>query len=227
MALGSSDAAPAPPASSAAAVAGLDPPLLWQHFLSLSALPRPSKREEAVVRWLRAFVEERKGRGGKSGLELREDAAGNVLIFRPGSGGGEDAEVVCVQGHIDMVTEKDAGVEHDFDRDPLLLRRSECGNWLTATGTTLVSFPLFLLPLSFLLLFFPFLSSFSLSLSLSISLSLSHTHTLFFTLASPLFLINNKTTGSRQRHRRRRRAGPPRQCPGRQAPSARSPVHGR
>ena len=85
-------AAPTPPASSAAAVAGLDPPLLWKHFLALSALPRPSKKEEAVVRWLREFVETR------SGLELREDAAGNVLIFRPGSGGGEDAEVVCVQG---------------------------------------------------------------------------------------------------------------------------------
>ena len=101
MALGSTPAAadpaaPAPPASSAAAVRGLDPPLLWQHFLALSALPRPSKREGAVVRWLRAFVEERRGRS--PGLELREDAAGNVLIFRPGSGGGEDAEIVCVQG---------------------------------------------------------------------------------------------------------------------------------
>ena len=91
-----SAATPAPPASSAAAVRGLDPPLLWQHFLTLSALPRPSKREGAVVRWLRAFAEERKE--GPTGLELREDAAGNVLIFRPGSGGGEDAEVVCVQG---------------------------------------------------------------------------------------------------------------------------------
>jgi len=167
-----------PPASSAAAVADLQPPLLWKHFLTLSALPRPSKKEEAVVSWLRSFAAERPN------LELREDKAGNVLLFRPGSGGGEDAEVVCVQGvsqkrkrgrgeegkgrsktkerkkpefstsnwkkksntkllpttqqHIDMVTEKDAGVEHDFERDPLLLRRSECGDWLTATGTTLV-----------------------------------------------------------------------------------------
>lgn len=91
------DPTPTPPASSAAAVRGLDPPILWQHFLTLSALPRPSKREEAVVNWLRNFVEERKGRPGPA-LELREDAAGNVLIFRPGSGGGEDAEIVCVQG---------------------------------------------------------------------------------------------------------------------------------
>ena len=89
-------AAPTPPASSAAAVAGLEPQLLWQHFLSLSALPRPSKKEEAVVRWLKAFVEERKDKQPR--LELREDSAGNVLIFRPGTGGGEDAEVICVQG---------------------------------------------------------------------------------------------------------------------------------
>lgn len=92
---GGSFAFAAPPASSAAAVDGLDPPLLWSHFLALSALPRPSKKEGAVVRWLKAFAEERRER---LGLELREDKAGNVLIFRPGSGGGEDAEIVCVQG---------------------------------------------------------------------------------------------------------------------------------
>ena len=86
----SSSFPPPPPPSSAAAVQGLEPPLLWQHFLTLSSLPRPSKKEEAVVRWLKAFAEERKGKA-RGGLELREDKAGNVLIFRPGSGGGEDA----------------------------------------------------------------------------------------------------------------------------------------
>lgn len=61
-----------------------------------------------------------------------------------------------------MVTEKDAGVEHDFEKDPLLLKRSECGDWLTATGTTLVSFEFF----SF---FLPSLSALSFVLSLSTS----------------------------------------------------------
>lgn len=123
--------APLPPASSAEAVKGLEPAALWKHFLTLSALPRPSKKEQAVVRWLKDFARQREG------LEVREDAAGNVVIARPGSGGGEGAEVVCVQGHIDMVTEKDEGVEHDFEKDPILLRRTGDGHWLTATGTTL------------------------------------------------------------------------------------------
>ena len=126
----STSAAFPPPACSVEAIKGLEPSLLWKHFLTLSAIPRPSKKEQAVIAWLKEFAKER-------GLELREDAVGNVVIFRPGSGGGEDAETVCVQGHIDMVTEKDADVEHDFDKDPIKLRRTEDGNWLAATKTTL------------------------------------------------------------------------------------------
>lgn len=66
-------------------------------------------------------------------LQARSDAVGNLAVFRPGSGGGERAPAVCVQGHIDMVTEADR--DFDFERTPLSVVRE--GDWVTAEGTTL------------------------------------------------------------------------------------------
>lgn len=81
-----------------------------------------------VCDWIKAFAEERS-------LRWRQDAAGNVVVYRPGSAGGETAAPVILQGHLDMVTEKDAAVQHDFSTDPIRLLRE--GGWITADGTTL------------------------------------------------------------------------------------------
>ena len=85
----------------------------------------------SVLAWIKALAEAR-------GLPWAQDATGNLVVRRPGSGGGEKAAPVCVQGHVDMVTEKRPDVAHDFDADPILLRRAPDGSpWLTAAGTTL------------------------------------------------------------------------------------------
>lgn len=110
------------------AIKGLEPKLLWQYFDGLSQLPRPSKHEDKVLAWLKAFAEERK-------LAYQQDAEGNMVIRRPGSGGGEGAPPIIVQGHIDMVTEKNSDVIHDFFKDPIRLRLE--GGWIKAEGTTL------------------------------------------------------------------------------------------
>lgn len=111
-------------------VAELDPPALWSHFDRILATPRPSKKEAAM----RAYVLEVAGRRG---LTSRSDAAGNLVVAVPASAGREGAPLVVLQSHLDMVTEKNSGVEHDFDRDPIVPRRD--GDWLYATGTTLGS----------------------------------------------------------------------------------------
>ena len=69
------------------------------------------------------------------GLDWEEDKIGNLLVRRPGSGGGELAPTVVVQSHVDMVCEKTPTSQHDFMRDPLQLRLD--GDWLKATDTTL------------------------------------------------------------------------------------------
>lgn len=111
-------------------VAELEPRALWSHFDRILATPRPSKKEDAM----RAYVLEVAGRRG---LASRSDAAGNLVVAVPASAGREGAALVVLQSHLDMVTEKNSGVEHDFDRDPIVPRRD--GDWLYATGTTLGS----------------------------------------------------------------------------------------
>ena len=110
------------------AIAGLEPAALWENFAALSAVPRPSKQEEQVLAWLKEFADARN-------LEWEQDDTGNIVIQRPGSGGGESASTVIIQSHVDMVCEKNSDVEHDFSRDPIRLLRD--GDWLTADGTTL------------------------------------------------------------------------------------------
>jgi len=83
-----------------------------------------------VLEWLQTFASER-------GLQYQQDKVGNIVIKRPGSGGGEQAPHVVIQGHVDMVCEKNASVDHDFHADPLRLLRE--GDWVKADGTTLGS----------------------------------------------------------------------------------------
>src|SRR3974390_2583361 len=107
---------------------GLEPKVLWKHFAVLAASPRASTREAAA----RAYVLEQ---AKKLGLEAVQDAAGNVVVRKPACSGRENATPALLQGHLDMVCEKNEGTPHNFDPDPIEVWRD--GDWLKARGTTL------------------------------------------------------------------------------------------
>ena len=107
---------------------GLEPKTLWKHFEDITKIPRPSKHEERILKFLKNFADERN-------LETREDDTGNIVIVRPGSGGGEKSPTIIIQSHVDMVCEKNRDSKHDFMEDPLKLYIKE--GWLRAKGTTL------------------------------------------------------------------------------------------
>ncbi|HEY2291643.1 MAG TPA: aminoacyl-histidine dipeptidase [Thermoanaerobaculia bacterium] len=109
-------------------VSDLAPQPLWKHFDALLRIPRPSKHEERARRYVIERAEAR-------GLTWRQDATGNVVVEKPASPGKAGSPVVVLQGHLDMVTEKNSGTVHDFDRDPIVPRRD--GDWVKATDTTL------------------------------------------------------------------------------------------
>lgn len=101
---------------------------LWQHFTTISSIPRPSGHEEQIRNHLRGLAAER-------GWEDVCDTAGNCVIRIPGRGRLADAPYLVLQGHMDMVCEKNGDVRHDFLRDPIRLHLE--GPWLRAAGTTL------------------------------------------------------------------------------------------
>lgn len=109
-------------------IKNLQPQLVWSIFDEITKVPRPSKKEEKIRQWLVNFAREHK-------LECKVDATGNVLMRKPATAGCEERPVTVMQGHIDMVCEKNSGVKHDFDNDPI----DTCieGEWVTARGTTL------------------------------------------------------------------------------------------
>ncbi len=111
-------------------LAGLKPELLWKHFEEICACPRPSRKEEKIAEYV---VEV----GKKNGLEVLKDEFGNVLIKKPATKGLENLKTVVLQGHLDMVAEKNSDVKHDFDNDPI--KPYIEGNWVKAKGTTLGS----------------------------------------------------------------------------------------
>ena len=109
-------------------LAGLAPALLWQCFDGIRRVPRPSKQEGQIVAHIDAWAADH-------GFEVRADAAGNRVVVVPASPGRDGAPIIVLQAHLDMVCEKNSGVEHDFLRDPIRLRRD--GDWIGAVGTTL------------------------------------------------------------------------------------------
>lgn len=117
----------------ATSVTALEPKLVWQVFAELSAVPRPSKREEQIRAHTRRWAEQHK-------FPYREDRVGNIVISVPASPGCEKAHITVLQGHLDMVCEKNAGTQHDFDRDPIRLlveTDAEGRQFVRADGTTL------------------------------------------------------------------------------------------
>lgn len=106
----------------------LKPSIVWHYFHELTKIPRPSKKEDKVIQYLVDFAEKNK-------LTLKKDKAGNVLISKPATKGKENVPTLILQGHVDMVCEKNSGVKHDFDADPI--KTEIVGDWLKAKGTTL------------------------------------------------------------------------------------------
>ena len=106
----------------------LKPESVWKNFHKLTQIPRPSKKEEKIAEYLYAF--------GKSlGLETIKDEAGNIIIRKPATPGMENAKGVILQGHMDMVPQKNADKKHDFENDPI--EAWVDGEWVKARGTTL------------------------------------------------------------------------------------------
>ena len=97
-------------------------------FKEITRIPRESGHEEKIVEYLVKFAE-------THGLECKTDAARNVVIMRPASPGFENRPTIVLQGHTDMVCEKNAGVEHDFAKDPINYVVED--GWMTAKDTTL------------------------------------------------------------------------------------------
>ncbi len=106
----------------------LQPAPVWNHFATLCAIPRPSKKEAALREHLLAWA-------GQHHLESAVDAAGNLILRKPASPGCEDCPGVVLQGHLDMVCQQNAGTGHDFERDPIRPRLED--GWLVAEHTTL------------------------------------------------------------------------------------------
>lgn len=106
----------------------LKPAGIFHYFEEICQVPRPSKREEKIVAYLKAF-------GEAHGLETKVDEVGNVLIKKPATPGMENRKTVVLQSHVDMVCEKNNDVTHDFLTDPIETEID--GEWLKAKGTTL------------------------------------------------------------------------------------------
>ena len=110
------------------AIRALAPKAIWNKFADLNAVPRPSKKEERVIRFMMDF--------GKSlELETIKDAVGNVIIRKAASAGMKDREMITLQSHLDMVHQKNADTDFDFDTQGIQMLTD--GDWVKADGTTL------------------------------------------------------------------------------------------
>jgi len=106
----------------------LQPIALWNYFHEITQIPRPSKKEERIIAYLKSF-------GEKNNLSTKTDAAGNVLICKPATAGYENRKTIILQAHIDMVCEKNSDVDFNFDTDAIQTYIDE--DWVKAHGTTL------------------------------------------------------------------------------------------
>ena len=106
----------------------LKPASVFEQFAKINEIPRPSKREEKMIEYLKNW-------GESHGLETKVDETGNVLIRKPATKGYENKKTVILQSHMDMVCDKLVDVDFDFDKDAI--QTYVDGDWLKAKGTTL------------------------------------------------------------------------------------------
>lgn len=106
----------------------LSPQPVWNYFEDICQVPRPSKKEEKIIKFLQDFATQHQ-------LDCKTDEAGNVLINKPASKGMENARTIILQSHIDMVCEKNKETQHNFETDAI--KPYIDGEWVKAEGTTL------------------------------------------------------------------------------------------
>ena len=106
----------------------LSPNIIWTYFDEFTKIPRPTYHMKAITDYVASI-------GKTLGLETLRDETGNVLIRKPATQGMENRPTVTLQGHLDMVPQKDPNVKHDFVKDPIDAYVD--GDWVTAKGTTL------------------------------------------------------------------------------------------
>jgi dipeptidase D len=109
-------------------IRNLEPKALWNKFADLNGVPRPSKKEERVIEFMKNF-------GTSLGLETFEDEIRNVIIRKPATKGMEDRKALVLQGHLDMVHQKNADTIFNFDTQGIDMYVD--GDWVRAKGTTL------------------------------------------------------------------------------------------
>ena len=109
-------------------IRALEPQELWDKFADLNAVPRPSKKEERVIKFMKDF-------GQGLGLETLVDDVGNVIIRKPATSGMEDRKPIVMQSHLDMVHQKNNDTIFDFDTQGIDMFVE--GDWVKAKGTTL------------------------------------------------------------------------------------------
>ena len=111
-------------------IKNLEPKILWERFYEMTRVPRPSKKESKIIRHMKNLLKD-------LNVEFREDNVGNILAKVPATPGYENSPIVILQGHVDMVCEKNKDVKHDFENDPLKVSVKD--GWVVADGTTLGS----------------------------------------------------------------------------------------
>jgi dipeptidase D len=117
-----------PDVAASTVLAGLEPERFWSHFEALTRVARPSRHEEPVIEHVRSWAAEQ-------GFELVEDSGRNLVVRVPATAGRESAPTVVLQGHLDMVCERDPSSPNDPAEGRIALVRD--GDWLKADGTTL------------------------------------------------------------------------------------------
>ena len=106
----------------------LEPQIIWKNFAALNSVPRPSKKEEKVIAFIKKFGED-------LNLETTVDEVGNVIIKKPATKGMEDRKAIILQSHLDMVCQKNNDVNFDFETQGIQMEVE--GDWVKAKGTTL------------------------------------------------------------------------------------------
>ena len=106
----------------------LDAKKVIEYFAEINKIPRRSGEEKKIREYLESFAKERN-------LQYVKDEYENIIIYKPATTGRENEETLAFQAHTDMICEKDAGVQHDFSKDPIVLYKE--GDDITANGTTL------------------------------------------------------------------------------------------
>ena len=109
-------------------ILSLEPQAIWKNFSALNAVPRASKKEERVIQFMMDF-------GKTLGLETIKDHVGNVIIKKPASAGMENKQTIVLQSHLDMVHQKNADTNFDFNTEGIKMTYND--DWIKAEGTTL------------------------------------------------------------------------------------------